>query len=88
MSPFAPCDTTSQGHSAVVTYHGPAAQGTTRMKFRLRHHLSIVIAVKIAAIFLLWLLFFSPSHRVPVDPDRVDQKLFSSPSAEESRHGT
>ncbi|HCT40392.1 MAG TPA: hypothetical protein DF427_04285 [Moraxellaceae bacterium] len=58
------------------------------MKLRLRHHLSIVIALKIAAILLLWLLFFSPSHRVPVNPERVDEKLFfSPPPAEESHDG-
>ncbi len=35
---------------------------------RLGRHLTWVIAAKLAAIFVIYLAFFSPAHRVPTDP--------------------
>ena len=33
----------------------------------LRRHLTVLLAVKLAALALLWALFFSPAHRTAVD---------------------
>ena len=41
----------------------------------LRRHLTVLVALKLAALALLWALFFSPAHRPRVDPQTVGQRL-------------
>lgn len=45
---------------------------------RLIVEIAVVIACKLAVIFALWYLFFSPEHRTQVTPERVEKALFSS----------
>jgi hypothetical protein len=42
---------------------------------RLGGELAVLIAVKFAALALLWWLFFSPPHRTAVDPQAASQRL-------------
>jgi hypothetical protein len=42
---------------------------------RLRRHIAWVIAVKIALIALLFVLFFSADHRPRIDPSGVSDRL-------------
>jgi hypothetical protein len=42
---------------------------------RLSGELAVLIAVKFAALALLWWLFFSPPHRTVVDPEVASQRL-------------
>jgi hypothetical protein len=42
---------------------------------RLSGELAVLIAVKFAALALLWWLFFSPPHRTAVDPEAASQRL-------------
>ena len=41
----------------------------------LRRELSLLMLGKIAALILLWWLFFSPTHRAPVDAASTGRKL-------------
>ncbi|MCI6530363.1 MAG: hypothetical protein MR428_04630 [Mesosutterella sp.] len=47
-------------------------------EIKLARPLWLLIAVKAACIFLLWLAFFSPSHRPDTSVDAVGQALFPS----------
>jgi hypothetical protein len=42
---------------------------------RLSRELVALIALKFAALALLWWLFFSPAHRTPVDADSAGHRL-------------
>ena len=42
---------------------------------RLRREIVAVLAVKIAALFLLWALFFGPDHRAAVDNAAMERAL-------------
>ncbi len=42
---------------------------------RLRRELSWLLALKVAALALLWWLFFSPAHRTPVDGQAESRRL-------------
>jgi len=42
---------------------------------RLSGELAVLIAVKFAALALLWWLFFSPPHRTPVDAESASHRL-------------
>jgi len=42
---------------------------------RLSGELAVLIAVKFAALALLWWLFFSPPHRTPVDAEAASHRL-------------
>jgi hypothetical protein len=42
---------------------------------RLRRELAGLIALKLAALALLWWLFFSPAHRTTVDADAAGRRL-------------
>jgi len=45
-----------------------AAQDNGRQwQGRLRRELALLLLVKVAALLLLWLIFFSPPHRQPAD---------------------
>jgi hypothetical protein len=41
----------------------------------LRRELSLLMLGKVAALILLWWLFFSPTHRAPVDAASTGRKL-------------
>ena len=42
---------------------------------RLRREVAALIALKLAALALLWWLFFSPAHRMVVDADAAGHRL-------------
>jgi hypothetical protein len=39
------------------------------------------MALKLIALFLLWLLFFSPPHRSPVNGERTSRRFALDPAA-------
>ena len=41
----------------------------------LRRHLALLLAIKFAALALLWALFFSPAHRTAVDAEAAGRHL-------------
>jgi len=41
----------------------------------LRRHLFLLLAIKLAALMLLWALFFSPAHRTAVDAEAAGRQL-------------
>lgn len=41
----------------------------------LRRHLTVLLALKLAALVLLWALFFSPAHRTAVDAEAAGRQL-------------
>jgi hypothetical protein len=43
--------------------------------------ISILIAIKLALVVLLWWAFFSPEHRTAVDPTLATDRMFSGPDA-------
>ncbi|KAF2991829.1 phosphoglycerate mutase [Methylocystis sp. MJC1] len=47
----------------------------------LRRELTLAITVKVAAIFLLYFLFFSPAHRIHVSPADMAAALLEKPHA-------
>jgi hypothetical protein len=47
----------------------------TRWRGRLRRDVALLIALKVAALALLWALFFSPAARVPVDGASASRQL-------------
>jgi hypothetical protein len=49
----------------------------TRWAMRLRLQLAIAIAAKLALLALLYVMFFSPSQRPPVDASAVASRLLS-----------
>jgi hypothetical protein len=42
---------------------------------RLRREVALLVLMKLAALLLLWLVFFSPSHRQPADAARTGAHL-------------
>ena len=40
-----------------------------------RRHLTLLLAIKLAALALLWALFFSPAHRTAVDAQAAGRHL-------------
>lgn len=47
---------------------------------RFLRELAIVLSLKLAAIGLLWYLFFGPTHEVKVTPAALDRHLFTAPA--------
>ena len=45
----------------------------------LRRHLIALLAIKFAALALLWALFFSPAHRAAVDGQGLARQLAVAP---------
>ncbi|HEV2229341.1 MAG TPA: hypothetical protein VGR86_10330 [Steroidobacteraceae bacterium] len=41
----------------------------------MRRHLTVLLALKLAALVLLWALFFSPAHRTAVDAEAAGRQL-------------
>jgi hypothetical protein len=54
---------------------GAVPSAGVRWRSRLRRHLGWVIAVKVALITLLFVLFFSAAHRPRIDPAGVSDHL-------------
>ncbi|HUL47760.1 MAG TPA: hypothetical protein VLV25_11730 [Steroidobacteraceae bacterium] len=40
----------------------------------------VLLAIKLAALALLWVLFFSPAHRIAVDGQAAGRQLAVAPS--------
>jgi hypothetical protein len=45
---------------------------------RLGHEISLVLILKLIALYILWALFFGPAHQVHPTPASVADKLFST----------
>ncbi len=56
--------------------------GAAREPWRgiLRRHLTLLLAIKLAALALLWVLCFSPAHRSAVDGQAAARHLGLAPS--------
>lgn len=52
-----------------------ANQATNDWRTWLRWKIFWLLAFKLAALTVLWLLFFAPSHRVAVDPGSMSERL-------------
>lgn len=59
------------------THTSAAAPG--RWRAVLRRHLAVLLAIKLAALALLWALFFSPAHRIAVDGQAAGRHLAVAP---------
>ena len=53
----------------------------------LRRELTWLMALKCAALALLWWLFFSGAHRVPVDGAAASRQLAVTPAVAAAREG-
>ena len=51
---------------------------------RLGRHITVILITKVAALWLLWFLFFSPDQRPVVNADAVDTRMF--PAAPPAMH--
>jgi hypothetical protein len=51
-------------------------------KRQLRRSIGWMLLVKLAALIALWALFFSPSDRLDVTPERVHEQLLIAPEEE------
>jgi len=49
---------------------------------RLRRGIGVTLLLKLLALLALWLLFFSPAHRLAVTPAAVDRLLSVDAAAE------
>ena len=63
----------AEGQVRSRTYTSAATPGQWRAI--LRRHLTVLLAIKLAALALLWLLFFSPAHRTAVDDQAAGRHL-------------
>jgi hypothetical protein len=63
-----------------MTHTSAAASGSWRAV--LRRHLTLLLAIKLAALALLWALFFSPAHRTRVDSQAAERQLAVTPPAD------
>ena len=52
---------------------------TTGYARRLAIEIAVILTVKLVLLVALWWLFFSPAHRVHVEPARVDDQLLEAP---------
>jgi hypothetical protein len=66
-----------------IRIHASCAPGQPEAGGRrgLRRDLAWLVAVKFAALGLLWLLFFSPAHQPAVDASAASQRLAVAGSA-------
>lgn len=62
----------------VIAHRGPVVAPGERL---LHKELTPVLLLKLAAMSLLWYLFFGPSHTVRVTPDKVGTAVFGAPAA-------
>ena len=56
-------------------------QGKTGGERLVLRDVSGVLLFKLAAMSLLWFLFFGPAHTVVVTPTKVDRALFDPPAS-------
>lgn len=56
--------------------HAPTPQP---WRATLRRHVAVLLAVKLAALALLWALCFSPAHRTPADGQATGRHLGVAP---------
>jgi len=56
-------------------------EGAPKAERRFLLELGVVLSLKLAAIGLLWYLFFGPTHEVKVTPAALDRHLFIAPSS-------
>jgi len=49
------------------------------MRMRLRFEIAFALAVKLAALTVLYLLFFAPAHRPEISAAAVAQHLYAAP---------
>ncbi len=59
-------------------------RGGERLLYR---EVAAVLLFKLCAITLIWYLFFGPTHRVTVTPERVQQSLFAPGAGAPPAHG-
>ena len=57
------------------TTASPAVAPPLRWRSALRRHLAVLLLMKIAALTLLWALFFSPGHRTAPDAAAMSRHL-------------
>ena len=58
---------------------GPQSAPTAQGERRFLRELGVILSLKLAAIGLLWYLFFGPTHEVKVTPATLDRHLFITP---------
>ena len=68
-------------HRQNQTPASPAAVIRLRWRTTLRRHLAALLLMKVAALALLWALFFSPAHRTVPDPAAVSRHLMPAKEA-------
>ena len=69
------------------TMHPMTSAETPARERSLKREITAVLLFKLFAITLLWYLFFGPTHRVPVTPERVQQSLFAPGAGTPPAHG-
>jgi hypothetical protein len=47
------------------------------MTLSLRRKVAVILVIKLIALMGIYWLFFSPAHRVKVDPDQVQTRFYS-----------
>ena len=57
----------------------PGVPSGPRSERRFLGEITVVLSLKLAAIGLLWYLFFGPAHEAKVTPAALDQHLFTVP---------
>jgi len=62
----------AEGQVRSTTDTSAAAEPWRRI---LRRHLTVLLVIKLAALTLLWALFFSPAHRTSVDAATAGRHL-------------
>ena len=67
----------AEGEVRSRTHTSAATPGSWRGN--LKRHLTVLLAIKLAALVLLWALFFSPAHRTAVDGQTVGRHLAVAP---------
>jgi hypothetical protein len=81
------------GREEVASTTDSAAPGTTARnapwRAALRRDVTALLILKLLALMLLWLLFFSPAHRTPIDAGAIGRRLavVSPPQAAEAPRG-
>ena len=58
------------------------AKGATMAKHSLKREISVALIAKLAALFLIYAMFFSASHKTVITPSVMSRALFDAPAAE------
>ncbi len=72
---------------AAASGQGPSG-GNLGFRPALRRDLGLLLVLKSAALALLWWLFFSPTHRLPVDAMSTGRHLALERLADTQQHRT